>query len=811
MKTSQKYVGVVEDRQDPAMLGRCRVRVVGLHTDNRAILKTEDLPWAIPLQSINSAANSGIGYAPVGPIEGTTVLVEFLDEHQQIPIMLGTIAGVPGAGALSDIDSIAPTEDEVKGAAFTAPNATAVTTSAGTPLTTTTGAVVQSAGLETSTKYIGTLTKEQYDKFKVAIGFRESGNDNKKVNTLGYSGKYQFGIAALEDLGYIKPGTWKQYGKNSVIVMPEIWTGKDGITSHQAFLSTPSVQEDVMDKYVRGNYKYLVNKGYVDDNTPPEKLAGLFAVQHNQGRYCIPKFLSGVVTRDAYGSGTDEYYKLGYKSVSGHTTNELPTADNLKQPAVDRGTNQSEAKDNTKYDPSTMPEAKKQAQANAASLKGFVDPKGKYPLKDFQGEQDTPRLSRSQRLNKTNLGDKEENLTTKIPVVGGRTWDQPKPAYAAQYPYNHVYYSESGHAMEFDDTPEAERINIQHKSGSFIEYYPDGTVVMKTTGTDIKIIEQDGLFYIEGSGHITIAGSMSVNVVGDAAIAIQGNAQVAVGGNTYLETGGDTNMTSGGSFNIKAGGSFNVQASSAAIDAGVINWNSGVSVSASSAPPFAADFEVPHVVDRTEKQMLNLENTPEGAAKAAQIESPPVVEQTRDTKPPAPVVQASAICDFTQITPSTQISTNYKITDLLKDGPFPYGGTAHGLKDLEIACNLKHLCLNVIEPLKAKYAYLGFKINSCYRPAGSAVSRANGISQHELGQAVDISFSKVRGAPGDRQKFYELAQEIKDLIPFDQLLLEYRNGGSVWIHISYTSGKNRKQILTLNNDRTHCQGLALIA
>ena len=87
------WIGVVEDRKDPEKLGRCRVRIFGYHTDNRELLPVKDLPWAIPIQPITSAAISGIGSSPLGPVEGSWVMGFFLDgEDMQQPAMLGTIA-----------------------------------------------------------------------------------------------------------------------------------------------------------------------------------------------------------------------------------------------------------------------------------------------------------------------------------------------------------------------------------------------------------------------------------------------------------------------------------------------------------------------------------------------------------------------------------------------------------------------------------------------------------------------------------------------------------------------------------------------
>jgi len=96
------WQGVVEDRIDPLKLGRCRVRVLGYHTDNKdegVGIPTEHLPWATPMQPITSAAMNGIGTTPLGPVEGTWVFGFFRDgANAQEPVMIGTFGGVPIEG-----------------------------------------------------------------------------------------------------------------------------------------------------------------------------------------------------------------------------------------------------------------------------------------------------------------------------------------------------------------------------------------------------------------------------------------------------------------------------------------------------------------------------------------------------------------------------------------------------------------------------------------------------------------------------------------------------------------------------------------
>lgn len=88
--------GVVEKRtEDPKKLGRVKVRIYGYHTGDKGKMPTDDLPWALVLQTPTSAAVSGIGQSPTGMLEGTTVFGYFLDgDNCQTPLVVGTIAGI---------------------------------------------------------------------------------------------------------------------------------------------------------------------------------------------------------------------------------------------------------------------------------------------------------------------------------------------------------------------------------------------------------------------------------------------------------------------------------------------------------------------------------------------------------------------------------------------------------------------------------------------------------------------------------------------------------------------------------------------
>lgn len=94
------FIGVVEDRNDPAKLGRVRVRTFGYHTEDKDQIPTSSLPWATPINGVDSAAISGIGTSPTGMVEGTWVVGFFIDgDRAQEPAIFGTLAGAPKTSA----------------------------------------------------------------------------------------------------------------------------------------------------------------------------------------------------------------------------------------------------------------------------------------------------------------------------------------------------------------------------------------------------------------------------------------------------------------------------------------------------------------------------------------------------------------------------------------------------------------------------------------------------------------------------------------------------------------------------------------
>lgn len=125
---------------------------------------------------------------------------------------------------------------------------------------------------------------------------------------------------------------------------------------------------------------------------------------------------------------------------------------------------------------------------------------------------------------------------------------------------------------------------------------------------------------------------------------------------------------------------------------------------------------------------------------------------------------------------SYNLSPHYTIYDLTK-GPIVSHYDLRSQCELskqQIACNLKALAINCLEPILAKYPKM--RINSAFRHHKIFEK----VSQHDLGEAADISF-------GNPKLNYDIAQWIKSNVPYYQLILEYSGSGG-WIHVSYKNG-----------------------
>ena len=225
----------------------------------------------------------------------------------------------------------------------------------------------------------------------------------------------------------------------------------------------------------------------------------------------------------------------------------------------------------------------------ANNRKGFYDPNEIYPKyinepdvnrlavnsKDTDGNEINPSLSLTIRRETRITGIPTADFNAMATAAGdftiasdGTTWSQPAIPYNAVYPYNHVYESESGHLSEFDDTLNAERIHIRHRTGSSIELHPDGTRTDIIKKDQYTLTTGDSQVYIQGNSDTTINGRHKLYINKDGANNNHYDIQIGPGANINIQVdngdinlhtlNGRLNLNSGGDTNLKVGGSLTI-------------------------------------------------------------------------------------------------------------------------------------------------------------------------------------------------------------------------------------------------------------
>jgi len=147
------------------------------------------------------------------------------------------------------------------------------------------------------------------------------------------------------------------------------------------------------------------------------------------------------------------------------------------------------------------------------------------------------RLARNEKIDDTIVATKKLDVQLSVPTAGPGVWNEPETPYNAVYPYNRVMETESGHVLEFDDTPGAERIHIYHRSGTYEEVHPDGTKVTHIKSTAYEVVLSDKNIYVRGDLNLTAAGNINIKA----------------GRNVNIESGEDIILNATGSVNSQAG------------------------------------------------------------------------------------------------------------------------------------------------------------------------------------------------------------------------------------------------------------------
>jgi len=109
--------------------------------------------------------------------------------------------------------------------------------------------------------------------------------------------------------------------------------------------------------------------------------------------------------------------------------------------------------------------------------------------------------------------------------------------------------------------------------------------------------------------------------------------------------------------------------------------------------------------------------------------------------------------------------------------------------DAEQVARAKQLFMKVVQPIRDKYGPVQITSGFRNKKLNDAVGGVSD-SQHITGEAVDLKINVV--------DHYQVCQWIQNNLIFDQLILE-----PGWIHVSYSTVKNRRETLTVKQGVTY--------
>ena len=843
MKDFVWWMGVVEDRDDPEKLGRCRVRIFGYHTDDKSLLPTSDLPWATPVQPITSASISGIGGTPVGVVPGAWVAGWFLDgKNAQQPVIFGTIPGKPEVKKEAKQKKKQDSE-----------KVNVLKDNTGKPIYENTGNLIVKSAVTTSLRNsFDPLTPIDIDVLFNAIANNVSSNNLGKIGDNGELGKYQVTIAALMSLGYlITPIVDEEEDIDKTFIdNPIAWTGKNNIKSKKDFLSSALIQEEVMLRLTKTNYDNLIALSKISENDDKTVVSGFLASAHIFGVAGSNDF----ERKDVYGRQVKEYFTLGVTAAGGDTA----TVD-IKYQEEDN----------------YLPEVNDGAVTNAdlAKTEGFTDPNKKYPKYEYQGLSDINKLAVSDKSH-LSFKVKKSQRTEKIQLaVSSKVWNEPETPYRATYPHNQVFETEAGHVIELDSTPGAERIQVFHKKGTYIEIDVNGTMVRKVLGDNYEILDRNNFVFVKGAQNLTVEGKTLIYVKDDAAIEVDGDVSivghgdavvraaknVAVAGKNLVLSGKDSvsiisegpiNVQSEKEFNLKSKSGISVEAgSSLSMKAGInlsmdalliksqMGANSVTDIPARNFPlPEARKPSKTNITPYVRKEHFDEDFTydagePESAEWNNYRESTNQISNASDLQWLTPAAEGGfikvglsrkagealkqksvneslvkpvdcGICkSFTDFPQSFKLSKTLAIKDLTvgSQGLKQIRGQ-YGLTSEEIVCNMMKLAENCLEPIRARFP--GMVISSSLRRDDIPDTARGGFVKqldHGIGAAADLVWPNRKSID-----YLEITDWIIENVPFRQLLIEATTRADpatgiftpkreqFWIHIALLFNKDGK-------------------
>ena len=610
------FMGVVEDRDDPYLIGRVKVRCFGHHTSNIQELPTKDLPWAQVMLPVTSAGISGIGQSPIGLVEGSHVFGFFRDgEDRQELVVMGSLPGYPAKSEL------------VKSGIYTQEQANTLDILSGF-----------SDPKGVYPKYTGAPDTNQLSTMIQYNPLQHSSIDSDIVSIKGLQ---NIGTASFEGINlasnYVVKGGFSLIGFVTDVVSAfagDIFNQIDMINFNSTGLG--QITQSVTTPFGKA---VDFAKGLADPTT------GLFpdAARYLQTTLGVPESVIASATFNEISTGIG---KLGTEIV----LSELPEVAKLAGAGMSLLSGTPNAAGGIDYklkidSPATMAriyidaaeedvinafnEANQRVKSGLDVVEGIkskvVDTtvlgyKAARDIKEAVTNQETLTSKVNQELGNIHAGgtdtmnvakDKFTGLTTglsedehqdshsqkalvagdmgiNIPQKGitnelgvsklmnnfisadKSSWSVPNiPLRSNTYPYKHVMETESGHTMIYDDTPGNESIMQRHMSGTQYFIANDGskTDIVKgdkidaTIGSRYSIIREDDIISLDGRYKILVnlSGQRGNNydiVVGPGANV---NIQVDKGDVNMVAKDGRINMECSDDFNLKVGGDMAVK------------------------------------------------------------------------------------------------------------------------------------------------------------------------------------------------------------------------------------------------------------
>ena len=601
------FYGVVEDRNDPYFIGRVRVRCFGHHTGDKTALPTSDLPWAQVMLPVTSAGISGIGQSPTGLVEGSHVFGFFRDgEARQEPVVMGSLPGYPAKLA-----------DTTKG--FNDP-------------------------LGEYPRYVNAPDTSQLavmEKYNPDFHF----SINEDITQVA---RFQnIGTAVVEPMqlasAFISKGGGSFFGLVADIITTAVGRvlGSDLLSSAGGalggFTSTvKSVADGVssIGNNMLGSALGLTTEELANATINTESFTGGIV----EAKIAVPRLPSGdkLLQKGMSFAGVDDVGNFLLSVDSPETMKELfqeSTAStefinnyNNAKARVDAGLGVVEGSTSKVLDPSVLEirpalgllETNEEQVSrltelnNELSNTGGAASQGKLieVTNKTAGVLDQSKntviglvedgFNDTITQVKTVIGDQGISIPQKAQVtkagisklmnnfIGANkdSWSMPEPPQGdGTYPKRHVYETESGHTMMYDDNDDRRTIQQRHASGSQYLIFNDGTKldyvvsdhIIGVEGTSYTNIQEDQIVTLNGrykifvnkdetrdnNYDIVVGKNANINIQvdkGDLNINIlDGRINANCSDNFNMIVGGDTNLITQGDYTVNAGGDITLQ------------------------------------------------------------------------------------------------------------------------------------------------------------------------------------------------------------------------------------------------------------